>query len=332
MQEILAPSFRKVNQDQVELLGGKASGLVRLFHAGMNVPPGFIITTVAFREYLSENKIDSMISGWLNEPWQYELGHLERFAEQIRETIVNGEMPDLLDQAIRGSYEELISNSSSPHMIAARSSGLLEDSSSSSFAGQYSSSLGLKSVEELYFGIKECWASAFSQRLIRYKLAQHISLADHAIGVVVQELIPAEKAGVIFTAHPISGREDVVVIEASWGLGDPIVSGRITPDHFELSAREHTYLSRRLGTKKMQLALNDEHLEFVEVPHYLRDVFCLSDDAIWELVLIGKKIEHIFGCSVDVEWVMRKEDLYIVQARPITVRRLDSYSSIGNAL
>jgi len=221
-----SPFFLNLDSPQatLELVGGKGASLARMAAAGLPVPAGFHITTAAYRRYVNENHLSDRILSAVaqaNVPTM-----LNRTSAQIQALIGKGTVPNDIAATIRQRYEGL--GADTP--VAVRSSATAEDLPDMSFAGQLETYLNVRGGDEVIDAVKRCWASLWTARAIGYRQRQGIRSEDISIAVIVQQLVPAQVAGVVFTANPVTGAHDELMINAAWGLGEAIVSGRVTPD------------------------------------------------------------------------------------------------------
>ena len=286
-------AFSELSGDVTAIAGGKGASLSRMACAGFPVPPGFVVSAAAFQEFLHARESAALIASLINELDVDDAAAVEHAAGQIRDLITSTPMPPALAGAICEAHQRL------PHhdLVAVRSSAVSEDGTSASFAGQQESYLNVRGSGAVLRKIQECWASFFSPRALFYR-AQKAVLGDTRMAVVVQEMVQADTSGVMFTVDPIRNRATCMVIEGAHGLGEAIVSGEITPDHY--------VVSRDNGTVADMFIANDEHGRV------------LSDAELNELRLLGLKLEGFFGSPQDVEWCIRNGDLLVLQSRPIT--------------
>jgi rifampicin phosphotransferase len=270
--------FAEITDAGAALVGGKGLSLGKTATAGLPVPAGFVVTTQAYRRLASRG---------------------------IRADVG-------FARAIAGAYESLGSG-----LVAVRSSATAEDAADTSFAGQQETILGVKGEEQLLDAIERCWRSLFTERAVAYREKQNVDAAELAMAVVVQKLVPAEAAGVLFTLDPFNLDPDGarMLVEAAWGLGEVVVSGRVQPDRFTLDRATGNVLSRELGSKAVRVVAGvEEH-----VPPELQRQLCLSDSALSQLAELGRKVEAFYGDARDVEWAYANGTFHLLQARPITV-------------
>lgn len=282
-------------------LGGKAASLARLAAAGLPVPDGFVITTEAYRRYVAEHGIAAEIAAHLDQP------------DRISRLFDDHPIPADLATAILRGYAGL-----GEPPVAVRSSATAEDLPEASFAGQQESFLNVTTEGALLQAVRRCWASLWTGRAIAYRARQHLEPAGLSLAVVVQELVDAEAAGILFTADPLTGAPDIVQIDAAWGLGEAVVGGEVTPDTFRADAGSGAVLSRRIGDKSVMTVRTPHGTETRPVPPRRRRRPCLTPDHVRRLVRLGTRVAEELGTHVDVEWARAGEDLFVLQARPIT--------------
>lgn len=299
----------------LELVGGKGASLARLVAAGLPVPPGFHITTAAYKSFVAANNLQEAIlsavaSVDLNVP-----STLEEAASKINGLFLAGEMPGDIVEAISQAYVQLETSGAS---VAVRSSATAEDLPEMSFAGQQETYLNISGQQEVLAAVKRCWASLWTARAIGYRARQHIDPADVSLAVVVQELVPADASGILFTANPLTGAKDQVMINAAWGLGEAIVGGVVTPDTVVVAKADGAIITQEIADKEAMTVRTAQGTEEEPVPAGQRTVAVLSAAQAAELARLGERIEQLYGVPMDIEWAMHAGQFFIVQARPIT--------------
>jgi pyruvate,water dikinase len=285
--------FRDLPPESRSVAGGKGAGLSRMAAAGLPVPPGFIIAAGAFREFLESCGGLELVARVTDNLDTHDSAALEDAAQRIRRVIMVTPLPSRFSQAIRTAHEQLQHG----ELVAVRSSAVAEDGVEASFAGQQETFLNVRGTQEILDRVKECWASFFSPRALFYR-SQKAVLGDARMAVVVQEMIQADKSGVMFTVDPIRNRRECMVIEGAPGLGEAIVSGEITPDHY--------VVSRHDGAVVEEFIPDDERGRVLE------------PDELRQLRTLGVRLEEFFGSPQDVEWCIRGGELLLLQSRPIT--------------
>jgi len=273
------PSIQKLADCRdSSLVGGKAINLGRLLRAGFHVPDGFVVTTAAYRRAHAAGRPD---------------------------------MPTDLADAVRRAWRDL----GSPH-VAVRSSATAEDLAEASMAGQYETFLGISSESALLEAVRNCWASLDSPRIRTYLAERRIAPESVAMAVVVQRQVPSDVSGVLFTTNPHAGRRREMLVEAAWGLGEAVVSGRVQPDTLRLDRASGEVLHTHVGDKTVRICPADGAEE--PVPEPQRRAQCLTPDAVRQLWELGRRIEDHFGSPQDIEWGIHDGRLYLLQSRAIT--------------
>ncbi|MEV4318794.1 PEP/pyruvate-binding domain-containing protein [Actinocrispum sp. NPDC049592] len=290
--------------------GGKGASLARLAAAGVPVPSGFHITTAAYRAFLATGGLSAQITSLLGKLSPDDTVGTEQAAASIAAAFADAQVPPEVVSSIWEAY-------SGRGAVAVRSSATAEDLPEMSFAGQHDTFLGITGPDAVLDAVKRCWASLWTARAIVYRARNKISYEDIAIAVVVQDLVPAAAAGVMFTADPMTGDRDRVVINAAWGLGESLVSGQVTPDGFTV-AKSGALISADVHTKTVMTVPAAEGTAEKPVPEELRDEPVLTEAEALELAQLGIRIEKLYGTPVDVEWAAHDGRFVILQARPIT--------------
>ena len=268
---------------EVEVAGGKGASLARMTAEGLPVPPGFVIPS-----YVLQNSIDA--------ERMLELA-ASRSARELQELVAATEPPR---EKITAAYENLVGGRLTStyklvgnKKVAVRSSAVAEDSEAASYAGQQETYLFVEGAEEVCRRVVDCWASFFSERALFYR-SQKGSLEDLRMAVVVQKMVDPEKSGVTFTVDPVRRRRDRMVVEAVRGIGERVVSGEVTPDHYALD---------RKGKVKREKIVDNR---------------VLTDDELQRLGDLGRQLEERHGVAQDIEWAIIDEEIYLLQSRPVT--------------
>ncbi|MEV5891946.1 PEP/pyruvate-binding domain-containing protein [Nonomuraea fuscirosea] len=279
-------------------VGGKGASLARLTRAGLPVPGGFHVTTAAYRAFVAGFQ-DEILRAAVGDPGS------------IPALFAAHEVPGPIAGEILRAYEAL----GQDVPVAVRSSATAEDLPDMSFAGQQDTYLNIRG-DALLDAVRRCWASLWNPRAIAYRDTNGVPHDDVALAVVVQELVDADAAGIMFTADPVTGARDDTVINASWGLGEAVVGGQVTPDTIVVSGGAVT--SARVGDKQVMTVRTEAGTEERPVPAGLRDAAVLDDAEAVRLAALGARIQDLYGTPMDVEWARRDGAFAIVQARPIT--------------
>jgi pyruvate,water dikinase len=298
----------------LENAGGKGMNLARLTRAGFRVPPGFIIATDAYREFLGANRWLPAILSVVNGVAADDAGALERASAQIRVAFSAGKIPEKTESAIRAAYVEAGFDSKP---VAVRSSATAEDLPDLSFAGQQDTYLNVIGADPLLEALIQCWSSLWTARAIGYRIRNGIHHDGAALAVVVQEMVPSEASGVVFTANPLTGLRSESVIDATLGLGEALVSGQVEPDHYVVDTLDKRVLSKTIGAKK--ISTRSKTGGGVEmIPERADTQQALSEEVILQLAETGRQIQKEYGFPQDIEWALADGAIYILQSRAVT--------------
>ncbi len=317
-------------EQAVGICGAKMGRLAELRQAGVTLPQGFTVTVEAYRQHCVQTGLDQAIDDALAGlgPGAMPAG-IEAAAQTARAAMTSCELDAGLASLISDAYEELSARCFDVNVpTAVRSSAIGEDSGTASFAGIFDTYLGVSGKERVLAAVRQCWASLFSPRAVAYRLRAGTGHRDMPMAVGVIELIHARASGVAFSAHPVTGKTDRIVIETSWGWGEAVVQGLVTPDHIEIGKADGRVLSHRVAVKKVVSAFDYAAGQVVEIdmPARLVDRQVLDDEQIAAVVGAVLAVERHYGYPVDVEWVLDRhrrpgDPVCVVQARPVTVVR-----------
>jgi phosphohistidine swiveling domain-containing protein len=303
-------------QASLDLVGGKGISLSRLAIAGFPVPGGFDITTNAYRLFVESNGLLAVILESIgNVVDASDPESLSIASQEITLLFENGVIPDEIIRAVKLAYQDLPGTFPA---VAVRSSATAEDLPEASFAGQQTTILNVNSEEALIDAIRTCWSSLWTPRAISYRMRQGISPEQVALAVIVQLLVPAEVSGIMFTANPLTGDRDQILINASWGLGEAVVGGMVTPDTITVEKPTAKLLSYVTGEKLIQTVRVDGGTRDIPVPVDQRKKSVLEKTQALELANLGKEIEALYQMPMDIEWALAGSEFFILQARPIT--------------
>lgn len=316
-------SFESVNADDKKLVGGKNANLGELANeVGVPVPPGYVVTTDSYREFLDENKLDRKIRNKLKELKDLEdTKKLHEVGEAVRKMIMKGEMPEKIKKKIEKHHKELKEKVGREPEVAIRSSATAEDLKGSSFAGQQETYLNVQGLEDVIESVKKCFASLYTNRAIYYREKKGFGHLESALSAAVQLMVDSECSGVMFTLDLRDGDRDTVTIEGSWGLGEYIVQGTVTPDTYFIDKGTLNINERKVPEKKIQLVNKPGGgTEEKEVPEDKRESQVLPDDSLIDLAKYAIQIEDHYDFPQDIEWALDKKQqkLYILQSRPET--------------
>lgn len=318
--------FEEVGKDAIGKVGGKNASLGELMKAGVKVPPGFAVTTEAYRDFLEQTGIRQRIVDILCSLEVDDTDALNGASQEIGRLIENSSLPPEIQQSIVESYDELCERVGVKDVaVAVRSSATAEDLPTASFAGQQDTYLWVRGSGEVVRKVVKCWASLFTPRAIAYRVKMGFPHEKVLISVGVQKMVKAKAAGVMFTLDPNTGDPSKVVIEGSWGLGETVVSGEVTPDCFVVD-KVTMEIACTISPKTVECTFDPEGGRVIhrEVPEERQRQRCLEDEEVRELASLAKKIEDYYGTSQDIEWsidgeVPFPENVFIVQSRPETV-------------
>jgi pyruvate,water dikinase len=308
------------------IVGGKSASLGELTRADVSVPPGFVVTTAAFDEFLASTDPRGEIRAEIAALDRHDPVRVASVSERIRERLLAAPVPRQIASLIHENYRGL-SNAASNYPVAVRSSATCEDSATASFAGLQDTYLWIHGEEELVGRVRACWASLYNSESISYRLRLGLPEGQLAMAVVVQQMVDALCAGVMFTRSPVTGDRSVIVIEGSWGLGSCIVSGEVTPDRFVVNKVTGEIVSRNVSAKIIEHVPDRAHggVRELSVDAVRQSTACLTDDVIKRLWQIARRVEQHYGAPQDIEWAVPRESalsekpLYVLQSRPETV-------------
>ncbi|MBN2084570.1 MAG: hypothetical protein JW748_05045, partial [Anaerolineales bacterium] len=308
-------NLSELTNTDLPLAGGKAANLGVLIRGGMPVPPGFCILTDSYGEFVRRNELQQEIGSTLATIGRAEPGPLEAAAEKIRALFIRCRMPPEIAEEIRAAYRAL--DPAADTAVAVRSSATAEDLPEMSFAGQQETFLNIIGADPLLEKVVECWASLWTARAIGYRMRNAVPAEGLALAVAVQRMIPSEVSGVLFTANPLSGSRRETVIDATFGLGEALVAGKVEPDHYVVRMPEERILSTTLGGKAFQIRGREGGgTEGIQGNWKSRQA--LSDEQILELARLGARACALFPDPQDIEWALADGKFHIVQSRPIT--------------
>lgn len=318
--------INEVSKNDILLVGGKGANLGEVARL-VQVPPGFIVTSEAFRYFLEvtnlKEKIKSVLSEFITSgnPEEY-----ERASVEIRKLVESAPLPTDLEREIASAYLKLCEITGVKNVaVAVRSSATAEDIPEASFAGQQDTYLNVRGVENVITYVKKVWSSLYTARALYYREKMGIPHEKSLMAVVIQKLVNARSAGVIFTLDPTNGDRSKVVIEASWGLGEGVVRGVVTPDEYIVDKSTMKIVEKRISTKKIAVVRDEGGLtKEVELPLEKAQAPALTDEEVIELAKMAIVLEQHYGYPVDIEFAVDADmvfpqNLYILQVRPETV-------------
>lgn len=308
----------EIEATDAALTGGKGANLARLTQLGLQVPGGFVVTTDAYSEFLGTDHLGDRLTALVSTINFDDPEAVEARAGEARQLILEAAMPQHVELAIRAAYKAL---GSEPY-VAVRSSGTAEDLDDTSFAGMHDTYLDIRGEADLVDAVKRCWASLWTGRATAYRQRNRFVHPAVRIAVVVQVMVESETSGVMFTGNPLNTATDELVINASWGLGEAVVAGIVTPDEFTVSANTLQARRRTLGSKTIRIVRNrigSSGTRTEDVPANMQEIYCLTDPQIAALAALGLRVQQAYdGFPQDIEWAYCKGEFLLLQARPIT--------------
>jgi pyruvate,water dikinase len=312
--------FEEIGLAERPQVGGKGGSLGELRRAGIAVPRGFVLTTAAFEGFLEVLEQDAPFRAAVTALDADDLEAITACSEALRRRMESAALPAEVLEELADAHAQLVRATSAP--VAVRSSATNEDSADASFAGLQDTYLWVMGVQQMHARVRSCWASLYSVPSISYRLKHRLPEERVAMAVVVQLMVDAGVAGVMFTRSPTSGDRSVVTIEGAWGLGSAVVGGEVTPDHWVLGKVTGEISVREISAKLIEhVPIADGGVEAVPVSEERRGIPCLSDPQLKELVSLARRVERHYGCAQDIEWALdrRTDSFLLLQSRPETV-------------
>jgi len=319
--------FEEVNKASLPMVGGKNASLGEMISAGIRVPPGFAITTDSYLSFLTKAGIKDKIFNILSKVEPQDVTSLDNASAEIQKLVNEALMPSQVERAIKEGYASLCDKCGVERLpVAVRSSATAEDLPTASFAGQQDTYLWIEGIDDVIRSVQKCWGSLFTPRAISYRIKNNFLHEKVLISVGVQKMVNSRTAGVIFTLNPVNGDPSKVVIEASWGLGETVVSGKVNPDKFVVDKIIFEISEKTVSHKHVECIFDPQKREVVEaeVPSERCELSCLEREEVIELARVAKLVEEHYGCPQDIEWAIDNdlsfpESIFIVQSRPETV-------------
>lgn len=305
--------FQEIGKKDVALAGGKGASLGEMTQAGIPVPPGFVILSTAFEQFIEEADLKADIDAALHAVNTEEKHTVENAAEEIKALILSAKMPKDIATEIKQAFRKM-----NAAYVAVRSSATAEDSSLAAWAGQLESYLNT-TEKDLLEKVQHCWASLFTPRAIFYRFEKNLHTQKISVAVAVQKMVESEVSGIAFSVHPVTQDRNQIIIEAGFGLGESIVQGQITPDSYVVEKKGWLLLDKHVHTQEKAIVKgNDGENAWITLPEAKGSKQKLSDKEILELAKLVVKIEQHYGFPVDIEFAKEKGKWYILQSRPIT--------------
>jgi len=328
--------FNQIGIKDIPVVGGKNASLGEMYqnlaNKGIQIPNGIATTSDAYFYFLKESGLDNKIREKINNIDTNNLRKLSKVSQEIRDLIIKTPFPKDLEEEISRAYLELSKSEKINNIVVAvRSSATAEDLPDASFAGQQDTYLNISGVKNVLISTKKCIASLFNDRAIVYRKDNKYDHTDVALSVGIQQLVDAKSAGVIFTMDTESGFKDVVVVSSSWGLGENVVQGHISPDEFTVFKPTMAIIKRHLGSKeKKMVSFKKDVLKNIKTTEKERSSYSINEDQVVLLSKWAVSIEEHYKRPMDIEWALDKKTnkLFILQARPETVRSRDDVNVV----
>ena len=315
--------FEKYQPADAPVLGGKNASLGTMLGAGLPVPPGFAVSADCYRKTLADGGLTGQLDALIAAVDPRDPGSVTAAGTRARGLIGSVQMPADLGGAIRAAYAELCARCGGGDVpVAVRSSATCEDQPDASFAGEHDTYLWVRGGDAVADGVQRCWASLFTDRGIAYRLERGYGRASVAMSVGVQQMVRPRAAGVAFTLNPLDGDRSQIAIDASWGFGEAVVSGEVTPDNFLVDKVMGTVTRRTISAKTLEYRLVDgDAVTAAPVDADRQSVPCLTDDEILAVARLARRAEKHYRCPQDVEWAIdaASGDVLLLQSRPETV-------------
>jgi pyruvate, water dikinase len=313
--------FADIGLNDRPQVGGKGGSLGELQRAGIDVPPGFVVKTGAFERFVQALERESPLRARVQSLNPDDLDAVTACCKEMRARVEAATLPDDVLAEISTAHTELC-NAGAQTPVAVRSSATTEDAIDASFAGLQDTYLWVTSLSETLHKVRSCWASLYSVESVTYRRKRNMPEEGVAMAVVVQKMVNARTAGVMFTRSPLTGDRSVITIEGAWGLGSAVVGGEVTPDRWVIGKITGEIPVREISEKLIQhLPLAGGGVESVSVAEDRRRLACMSDDELQALRAIGRKVERHYGRAQDIEWAVERETnrILLLQSRPETV-------------
>ena len=310
--------FNELWKSDVNIAGGKGANLGEMTQAGLPVPPGFTITTPAYRRFTETTGILEELKELLQDLDVDDNTALQQTAEAAKRVVVAAKMPNDVAKLISDAYKELCQQEGEELYVAVRSSATAEDTAEASFAGMNETFLNVRGEKDVLEMVKKCWASLYGARVIFYRVKRGFDSWGMEMGVIIQKMADADKAGVAFTQNPATGAPNELIIEAAFGLADPVVAGEVSPDYYLVDKKNLSILDLQVKLKKFMRVRRDGQTVDIELSDEEGNRQVLTEDEIREVAKVCRDIEDHYGIGQDIEWAIEKDKLYIVQSRPIT--------------
>jgi len=319
--------FETCGPDDLSRVGGKCAGLGAMTRAGARVPPGFVVTTDAYLELLNTNSLSECIHVWLKMLNPEDVRNEEKYSRRIRQLIEETPIAAAVEEAICAAYEALCQRVGQRDVpVAVRSSATAEDLPGYSFAGQQDTYLWVTGAEAVVRHVRKCWSSLYTARAISYRHDNGFAHEKVLMAVGIQKMVNARAAGAAMTLNPLNGDRSKIVIDASWGLGETVVGGAVTPDNFVVDKVIYEIVGQKISTKHIELVADLAGQRVVEraIEDGRRTAPSLTAEEVIAVAKLAKYAEQYYGAPQDIEWALdadlpAPENLVLLQSRPETV-------------
>jgi len=321
--------FKDISKDDVEIVGGKGANLGEMTNAKLPIPPGFMVTAQTYKEFIEETEIKDKILDMIKDLDTEDTAQLQKVAKDIQELIKKTEIPEEIKEEIKENYKMIGTDRKSKadeivdgkeEYVACRSSATAEDLPEASFAGQQATYLNVKGADDVIENVRKCWASLFTARAIYYRKRNDFPTEKVYIAVVVQMMVAADKAGVMFSINPSTNDDTEIMIEGAFGLGEAVVSGSVNPDLYIVNKEDLKIKDKEVKEQKKKIILDEKKGENIEKELSKKEEAqqVCNDKEIRELARLAKKIEKHYGKAQDMEWAIEGDKVYILQSRAVT--------------
>lgn len=320
MAEKYIYEFEEVDRSLLAEVGGKGGNLGELTQAGLPVPPGFVVSASAYRAFLKHNKLDEVIKRDLAKLDAEDTKKLQAVSKTIKTALLRGEMPPAMVKDIEAAYKKLSEKAlqKGGAWVAVRSSATAEDLPENSFAGQQATFLNMRGAKQVVDAVKRCFASLFEARAIYYRQINNYDHLKVALAVPVQVMVNSDASGIMFTADPVNSDLSTIIIEGGLGLGEAIVSGSVTPDNYSVDKASLKITKQEIHEQQWQIVKKGGENVHVKLTERERQAPKLTEDQVLRLAKLAIEIEKHYGKPQDTEFAIENDQVYLVQARPIT--------------
>jgi len=325
--------FEEIGQAYNDMVGKKGANLGEMFKLGVPVAPGFVISLEACQRFMTETGADEQISKFIASKGKVsKIDECDKASRVIRSMVEEKEIPGYMREEICEYYDELCEKAGIAEAPVSTRSG-----APTSRPGMFDTYLNVRGKEQLLKRVREVWSSAFTNRAMWYRLTHDIPIRGDMLGVTVQKFVNAKAAGITFTADPVTCDNSIIVVEANWGLGEGVVSGKMRVDRFVLNKETLRVQETAIADKAAHIIATEEGVETKEVPVEKRSVACISEEELREVARFAKFLEQRLGCPQDVEWAIDPdlpsgENIFLFQTRPVKLREQKAQSPLDRLL